>query len=153
MRFSNIIASLGFAILSSVAVSASAQTTTVPSGCSWTLVSQQSGPSSAIITMACKLNGASLATREQRYSAYSPATCSIQWVASGYTWSGSCDSAQILKVVPVSPTSCNTGASTIYQPGPGTPAFNVAAFCGTGCPYSVQPQANYSFPPLKYTCL
>jgi hypothetical protein len=138
MRFSNIIASLGFAILSSVAVSASAQTTTVPSGCSWTLVSQQSGPSSAIITTACKLNGVSLATREQRYSAYSPATCS---------------SAQILKVVPVSPTSCNTGASTIYQPGPGTPAFNVAAFCGTGCPYSVQPQANYSFPPLKYTCL
>lgn len=153
MRFSNIIASVGFAILGSVAVSASAQTTTIPSGCGWTLVSQQTGPSSAVITMACKLNGVSLATREQRYSAYSPATCSIQWVASGYTLSGSCDSAQILKIVPVNTNSCNTGATTIYQTGPGTPAFNVAAFCGTGCPYSVQPQSPYSYPPLKYTCL
>jgi hypothetical protein len=153
MKPSKLIAGLGLAILGSMTVSANAQTTTVPSGCSWTLVSQQSGPSSAIITMDCKLNGVSLATREQRYSAYSPASCSIKWVASGYTWSGSCDSAKILKVVPVLPASCNTGASTIYQPGPNTPAFNVAAFCGTGCPYSVQPQANYSYPPLKYTCL
>jgi hypothetical protein len=149
MKFSNIIASVGFAIFGSLAVSAGAQTTTVPSGCSWTLVSQQSGPSSAIITMACKLNGASLATREQKYSAYSPATCNINWIASGYTSSGSCDSAQILKVV----SACNTGASTLFQTGPNSGAFNVAAFCGTGCPYSVQPQSNYSYPKLKYTCL
>lgn len=149
MKFSNIIAGLGCAIFGSIAISASAQTTTIPSGCSWTLVSQQSGPSSAIITMSCKLNGVSLATREQRYSAYTPSSCSINWIASGYTYSGACDSAQILKVI----SSCNTGATTIYQTGPGTPAFNVAAFCGTGCPYSVQPQSPYSYPPLKYTCL
>lgn len=153
MKFSNIIAGIGFVILGSAALSASAQTTTVPSGCSWVNTSIQSGPTGAIVNSACNLNGAALATREQKYSQHSPATCSINWVKPGYTTSGSCDSAQILKIVPVNTTSCNTGATTIYQPGPGTPAFNVAAFCGTGCPYSVQPQANYSYPPLKYTCL
>ena len=153
MTFSKLIAGLGFAILGSTAVSVSAQTTTVPSGCSWALVSQQTGPSSAIINTACKLNGTSLATREQRYSAYSPATCNINWIASGYTSSGSCNSAQILKIVSVPPTSCNTGASTLFQTGPNSGSFNVAAFCGTGCPYSVQPQSPYSYPTLKYTCL
>ncbi len=149
MKFSKIIAGLGFAMLGSMAVNASAQTTTVPSGCSWTYVSNQAGPTGTILNTACKLNNDTLATREQKYSQHSPATCSIIWVKSGYTSSGSCDNSQILKIV----SSCNTGATTIYQTGPGTPAFNVVAFCGTGCPYSVQPQSPYSYPPLKYTCL
>lgn len=149
MKFSNIIAGIGFAILGSSALSVSAQTTTVPSGCSWANTSIQSGPTGAIVNSACNLNGAAIATREQKYSQHSPATCSINWVKSGYTASGSCDSAQILKIV----SACNTGATAIYQTGPGTPPFNVAALCGTGCPYSVQPQSQYSYPPLKYTCL
>ena len=152
MKVSKLVTRLGLGILASLAVASHAQTTTQPSGCSWTTVSVQSGPSGAIVNTACKLNGTSIATREQKYNQYSPATCSIKWVASGYTSSGSCENAQILKIVSV--VQCpNVGASTIYQTGPNTPAFNVAAFCGTGCPYSVQPQSNYSYPPLKYTCL
>ncbi len=153
MTLSKLITSLGFTILGSIAVSVNAQTTTVASGCSWTLVSQQSSYSGAIINTACKLNGTSLATREQKYSAYSPASCNITWVASGYTASGACDSAQILKVVTTPVSSCNTGATTLFQTGPNAGSFNVAAFCGTGCPYSVQPQSPYSYPALKYTCL
>lgn len=149
MKFSNIIAGIGFAILGCAALGTSAQTTTLPSGCSWVNTSIQSAPTGAIVNSACNLNGAAIATREQKYSQHSPATCSITWVQSGYTTSGSCDSAQILKII----SACNTGASTIYQTGPNTPAFNVAGFCGTGCPYSVQPLSQYSYPPLKYTCL
>lgn len=150
MKFSKIITALGFAMLGSMAINASAQTTTVPSGCSWSVTSNQSGPTGTILTSACKLNGETLATREQKYSQHSPASCSITWVKSSYTSSGSCDNSQILKIV----SACtNVGATTIFQTGPNTPAFNVAEFCGTGCPYSVQPQSNYSYPPLKYTCL
>jgi hypothetical protein len=149
MKLSTLFATIGLTVLGSIASSAMAQTTTIPAGCTWAVVSVQSGPTGAIVNSACNLNGAAITTREQKYSQHSPATCNINWVASGYTWNGTCDNPQVLKIV----SSCNTGYTTIFQTGPGTPPFNVAAFCGTGCPYSVQPQSPYSYPPLKYTCL
>jgi hypothetical protein len=150
MKLSTLFATIGLTVLGSIASSAMAQTTTIPAGCTWAVVSVQSGPTGAIVNSACTLgNGTTLALREQKYSSHSPASCNLNVIAPNHTWSGTCDSPQILKII----SSCNTGASTIFQTGPGTPPFNVAAFCGTGCPYSVQPQSPYSYPPLKYTCL
>ncbi|MEN0039092.1 MAG: hypothetical protein AAGC78_18585 [Cellvibrio sp.] len=154
MKLNKIVLATGLSLLSCIAVNTSAQTT-VPSGCTWTYVSNQSGPTGTILNTACKVGSTTLATREQKYNQHSPASCSITWVAPGYTVSGSCDSAQILQYVTTQTAAqqCYTGSTTVYQPGPFTPPFNVAQFCGQNCPYSVQPLANYSYPPLRYTCL
>lgn len=97
MKLSKLILGIGFSLLGSMAASSFAQTT-VPSGCSWVATSVISGPTGAIVTFSCQLNGVSIATREQKYNTHSP-SCSITWVASGYTYTGACEYAQILKYV------------------------------------------------------
>lgn len=154
MKLSTLLATLGLTVFSGVAINAVAQTT-VPAGCSWATVSTQSSASGAIVNSACSLNGTVIALREQKYNRHSSPSCNLNVIAPGYTWSGTCENPQILKYVTSQATAqqCYTGSTTIYQPGPFTPPFNVAQFCGQNCPYSVQPLANYSYPPLRYTCL
>ena len=154
MKLSTLLATFGLAAIASISTGAMAQTT-VPAGCTWAVVSVQSGPTGAIVNSSCTLNGTTLALREQKYSSHSPTTCNLNVIAPGHTWSGTCENPQILKYVTAQATAqqCYTGSTTVYQPGPFTPPFNVAQFCGQNCPYSVQPLANYSYPPLRYTCL
>lgn len=157
MKLSKLVLGLGFSLISTMAASSYAQST-VPSGCTWITTSVVSSASGAIVNTSCDLNGTSIATREQKYNRYSP-SCSVTWVASGYVQSGSCDSAVILKYV--TPTvaatqACYPGSTTTVQTGPNgylNPNITPTQFCGQGCPYSVQPQSPYSYPPLKYTCL
>jgi hypothetical protein len=159
MKLSTLLLGTSAAFIGSLATGSFAQTT-VPSGCSWVTTSVQSGPTGAIVNSACQLNGVSLATREQKHNQYSP-SCTITWIATGYTQKGPCESAEIVKYVTSSTAAtttqtCYTGSSIIVQTGPNgymNPAINPSTFCGQGCPYSVQPLDPYSYPRLKYTCL
>ncbi len=155
MKLVKLILGISISLAGSLAASSFAQSTQ-PSGCSWVNTGVQNIPSGAIVTSSCQLNGASIATREQKHHQYNPSTCSITWVASGYVSSGACDSAVILKYVTTStPSSCNTGATLIVQTGPNgslNPNMTPSQFCGQNCPYTVQPLDPYSYPRLKYTC-
>lgn len=130
-----------------------AQAATTPISCNWVQTSVQPNPFGAVVTYSCFDGSVLAATRSQGYGG-SAHLCSVN-PASGYTYTGVCSSPTILKYVTtqVATQQCYTGSTTVFQPGPFTPPFNVAQFCGQNCPYSVQPLANYSYPPLRYTCL
>lgn len=125
---------------------------TQPAGCTWTNVSVQSSYSGAIVTDACMLNGTAIATRTRKYSQYNPMQCSIS-VISPYSYTGSCDSAQIVKPVTL---TCNSGAKIIAQTSPTgmTPSYSdISNFCGgSQCSYTARPLDNYSYPRLEFTC-
>ncbi|ACE85144.1 hypothetical protein [Cellvibrio japonicus] len=152
MKISTLILGIGFSLIGSMATHSFAQSS-VDSGCSWTVIAVNNFSYGATVASACQLNGTTLAYRSQTWSQYSPPSCSITWVAPNHTSSGACASAKIMKTVaPV----CYTGSSMIVQTGPNgymNPVFNANHFCGQGCPYSVQPLDQHSYPRLKYTCL
>lgn len=134
---------LGAALLTCVTLastSVSAQTQNVPVSCNWVQTSSQSGPFTAIITFQCKeSNNNVAATRTLTYSSpsWQVTNCSIS-LASGVYNSGTCQSANLYRVVPVAAPSCNSGAyigAGCANSMTNSPAFGAAVgqICGTGC--------------------
>lgn len=169
MRLFKFVAALGFLLLGSVSLNASAQS----SVCTWASVYGYTSNNISYISWNCKLsNNTVVASRTDTYSlTWYNYTCGSVSVASGYLNTGTtqgssypqnCNTNIVATTTTTSSASsssqasqCHTGQYQIIQTSPSPyPTFD-PAFCGPQpqCKYSVTPLDQYSYPRLKYTCL
>lgn len=130
---------LGVAALASMAFSttnASAQTQNVPVSCTWTQVSSQSGPYTAIIGLQCKeANNNVAASRTLTYTApsWQVTNCSIS-LASGVYNSGTCQDANLYRTVAPLSSQCQNAGKFLGQGCANRTAnIPVQTLCGDNC--------------------